>query len=171
MLISDFTADVSTLNFGTDKDTKVVHETLHANGIVTIGELCHLSKKNIESLELDPALIEFHLKKNGLSLGMNDNDILLHQQTVLELMKANKAMLSKNKVTLDPQTKEIISSLYKLDVDWSERYYELAKTLFFSDHCIFRSTEDKMRRALLLSNKFILIYYNSIKIMLDSLKE
>lgn len=171
MLISDFTADVSTLNFGTDKDTKVVHETLHANGIVTIGELCHLSKKNIESLELDPALIDFHLKKHGLSLGMNDNDILLHQQTVLELMKANKAMLSKNKVTLDPQTKEIISSLYKLDVDWSERYYELAKTLFFSDHCIFRSTENKMRRALLLSNKFILIYYNSIKIMLDSLKE
>jgi hypothetical protein len=26
MIISDFTADISTLNFGTDKETQVVHE-------------------------------------------------------------------------------------------------------------------------------------------------
>ena len=74
MFISDFTADVSTLNFGTDKETQVVHDTLHAKGVTTIGEFCHLSKKHIEALGLDPSLIELHLKKNGLSLGMCDNN-------------------------------------------------------------------------------------------------
>lgn len=36
MIISDFTADISTLNFGTDKETQVVHDTLHAKGVTTI---------------------------------------------------------------------------------------------------------------------------------------
>ena len=62
MIINDFTTDVSTLNFGTDKETQVVHDTLHAKGVTTIGELCHLSKKHIEALGLDPSLIELHLK-------------------------------------------------------------------------------------------------------------
>ena len=171
MFIKDFTADVSTLNFGTDKDTKVVHETLHAKGIVTISELCHLSKKNIEAFELDPALIELHLKKNGLSFGMSDNDILQHQEIVFEMIKTNCSMTSMNKSAANSKAKEIISSFYKLDADWSERYFELAKNIFLSDHCIFRSTEEKMERALILANKFIVHYFSMGAKMVESLIE
>jgi len=158
MFIIDFSAAVSTLNFGTDKDTQAVHDTLHANGIITIGELCHLSKKNIEALALDPSLIELHLKKNGLSIGMSDDDILQHERTVLELIKVNNDVTSMNKSTVDIQSKKIIASFYKLDVDWSERYFELAKSIFLSDHCIFRSSESKMKRAFILANNFIAQY-------------
>ena len=110
MIISDFTADVSTLNFGTDKETQVVHDTLHAKGVTTIGELCHLSKKHIEALGLDPSLIELHLKKNGLSLGMCDNDILQHQRIASELLKKDSEKPSTNKPAADIQVKKIIAS-------------------------------------------------------------
>ena len=85
MTLSDFTTYVCNLNFGTVKDTQFVHDTLHAKGITTISELCHLAKKHIEALGLDPSLIELHLKKYGLSLGMCDNDILQHQRLASEL--------------------------------------------------------------------------------------
>lgn len=68
MIISNFLANISTLNFGTDKETQVVHDTLHAKGITTISELCHLSKKHIEALGLDPSLMELHLKKTDCRL-------------------------------------------------------------------------------------------------------
>lgn len=106
MIISDFTADISTLNFGTDKETQVVHDTLHAKGVTTIGELCHLSKKHIEALGLDPSLIELHLKKNGLSLGMCDNELLQHQRIASELLKNESEKPSTNKPDADIQVKK-----------------------------------------------------------------
>ena len=112
MIINDFTTDVSTLNFGTDKETQVVHDTLHAKGVTTIGELCHLSKKHVEALGLDPSLIELHLKKNGLSLGMCDNDILQHQRIVSELLKKHEEMPPTDESEADIQVKQIVASFY-----------------------------------------------------------
>ena len=106
MIINDFTTDVSTLNFGTYKETQVVHDTLHAKGVITIGELCHLSKKHIEALGLDPSLIELHLKKNGLSLGMCDNELLQHQRIASELLKKESEKPSTNKPAADIQVKK-----------------------------------------------------------------
>jgi len=171
MFIKDFTADVSTFNFGTEKDTKAIHEALHAKGIVTIGELCHLSKKNLETLEIDPAIIELHLKKNGLSLGMSDNDIFQHQLIVSKLITANSDITPSNKSADDSHTMEFVTSMYKLDADWSERYFELAKGLFFSDHCVFRSKKKKMKRALLLASQFIVQYYCVSAKLLEIQKE
>ena len=112
MIISNFSANISTLNFGTDKETQVVHDTLHAKGITTISELCHLSKKHIEALGLDPSLMELHLKKNGLSLGMCDNEILQHQRIASELLKKNDEMPLTNESDADIQAKQIIGSFY-----------------------------------------------------------
>lgn len=159
MTISDFTTDVCTLNFGTVKDTQFVHDTLHAKGITTISELCHLSKKHIEALGLDASLIELHLKKNGLSLGMCDNDILQHQRIVSELLRKDGEKPSTNKTSTDVQVKKLLASFYDLDVDWSERHYELAKSLYLSDHSIFRSKEKKMSRAFYLANNILVQYH------------
>jgi hypothetical protein len=171
MIINDFTADVSTFNFGTDKETQVVHDTLHAKGVTTIGELCHLSKKHIEALGLDPSLIELHLKKNGLSLGMCDNDILQHQRIASELLKNDSEKPSTNKPAADIQVKKIIESFCDLDVDWSDRHFELAKSLYLSDHCIFRSKEKKMRRAFFLANNILTQYYALTTASLEYLKK
>ena len=171
MIINDFTTDVSTLNFGTDKETQVVHDTLHAKGVTTIGELCHLSKKHIEALGLDPSLIELHLKKNGLSLGMCDNDILQHQRIASELLKNDSEKPSTNKPAADIQVKKIIESFCDLDVDWSDRHFELAKSLYLSDHCIFRSKEKKMRRAFILANKLLVQYHTLTTASLEYLKK
>lgn len=171
MFIKDFTADVSTLNFGTDKDTKAVHEKLHAKGITTISELCHLSKKNIEALEFDPVLIELHLKKNGLSLGMSDEDILQHQFVASKLITTNSDMESADQCPEDSRLNDFSTSLFKLDADWSERYFELAKALFLSDHSILRSREKKMKRAILSANRFILMNYSVGVKLLDNQKE
>ena len=171
MIISDFTADVSTLNFGTDKETQVVHDTLHAKGVTTIGELCHLSKKHIEALGLDPSLIELHLKKNGLSLGMCDNDILQHQRIVSELLKKHEEMPPSDESEADIQAKQIVASFYDLDVDWSDRHFELVKSLYLSDHCIFRSKEKKMRRAFFLANNILTQYYALTTASLEYLKK
>ena len=171
MIISDFTADVSTLNFGTDKETQVVHDTLHAKGVTTIGELCHLSKKHIEALGLDPSLIELHLKKNGLSLGMCDNDILQHQRIVSELLKKHEEMPPSDESEADIQAKQIVASFYDLDVDWSDRHFELVKSMYLSDHCIFRSKEKKMRRAFFLANNILTQYYALTTASLEYLKK
>ena len=171
MIISNFLANISTLNFGTDKETQVVHDTLHAKGITTISELCHLSKKHIEALGLDPSLMELHLKKNGLSLGMCDNEILQHQRIASELLKKNDEMPLTNESDADIQAKQIIGSFYDLDVDWSERHFELAKSLFLSDHCIFRSKEKKMRRAFILANKLLAQYHAMAKASLEYLNK
>ena len=171
MIISDFTADVSTFNFGTDKETQVVHDTLHAKGVTTIGELCHLSKKHIEALGLDPSLIELHLKKNGLSLGMCDNDILQHQRIVSELLKKHEEMPPTDESEADIQVKQIVASFYDLDVDWSDRHFELAKSLYLSDHCIFRSKEKKMRRAFFLANNILTQYHALTTASLEYLKK
>lgn len=171
MIISNFTADISTLNFGTDKETQVVHDTLHAKGVTTISELCHLSKKHIEALGLDPSLIELHLKKNGLSLGMCDNDILQHQRIVSELLKKHEEMPPSDESEADIQAKQIVASFYDLDVDWSDRHFELAKILYLSDHCIFRSKEKKMRRAFFLANNILTQYYALTTASLDYLKK
>ena len=171
MIISNFTADISTLNFGTDKETQVVHDTLHAKGVTTIGELCHLSKKHIEALGLDPSLIELHLKKNGLSLGMCDNDILQHQRIVSELLKKHEEMPPTDESEADIQVKQIVASFYDLDVDWSDRHFELAKSLYLSDHCIFRSKEKKMRRAFFLANNILTQYYALTTASLEYLKK
>ena len=169
MIISNFTADISTLNFGTDKETQVVHDTLHAKGVTTISELCHLSKKHIEALGLDPSLIELHLKKNGLSLGMCDNDILQHQRIVSELLKKHEEMPPSNESEADIQAKQIVASFYDLDVDWSDRHFELVKSLYLSDHCIFRSKEKKMRRAFILANNMLVQYHAMTSVSLDFL--
>ena len=171
MIISNFTADISTLNFGTDKETQVVHDTLHAKGVTTIGELCHLSKKHIEALGLDPSLIELHLKKNGLSLGMCDNDILQHQRIVSELLKKHEEMPPTDESEADIQVKQIVASFYDLDVDWSDRHFELVKSLYLSDHCIFRSKEKKMRRAFFLANNILTQYYALTTASLEYLKK
>ena len=171
MIISNFTADISTLNFGTDKETQVVHDTLHAKGVTTISELCHLSKKHIEALGLDPSLIELHLKKNGLSLGMCDNDILQHQRITSELLKKDSEKPSTNKPAADIQVKKIIASFYDLDVDWSDRHFELAKSLYLSDHCIFRSKEKKMRRAFFFANNILAQYHALTTASLEYLKK
>ena len=171
MIINDFTTDVSTLNFGTDKETQVVHDTLHAKGVTTISELCHLSKKHIEALGLDPSLIELHLKKNGLSLGMCDNDILQHQRIVSELLKKHEEMPPTDESEADIQVKQIVASFYDLDVDWSDRHFELAKSLYLSDHCIFRSKEKKMRRAFFLANNILTQYYALTTASLEYLKK
>ena len=171
MIISDFTADVSTLNFGTDKETQVVHDTLHAKGVTTISELCHLSKKHVEALGLDPSLIELHLKKNGLSLGMCDNDILQHQRIVSELLKKHEEMPPTDESEADIQVKQIVASFYDLDVDWSDRHFELAKSLYLSDHCIFRSKEKKMRRAFFLANNILTQYHALTTASLEYLKK
>lgn len=171
MIISNFTADISTLNFGTDKETQVVHDTLHAKGVTTISELCHLSKKHIEALGLDPSLIELHLKKNGLSLGMCDNDILQHQRIVSELLKKHEEMPPSDESEADIQAKQIVASFYDLDVDWSDRHFELAKILYLSDHCIFRSKEKKMRRAFFLANNILTQYYALTTASLEYLKK
>ena len=171
MIISNFTADISTLNFGTDKETQVVHDTLHAKGVTTISELCHLSKKHIEALGLDPSLIELHLKKNGLSLGMCDNDILQHQRIVSELLKKHEEMPPTDESEADIQVKQIVASFYDLDVDWSDRHFELAKSLYLSDHCIFRSKEKKMRRAFFLANNILTQYYALTTASLEYLKK
>ena len=171
MIISNFTADISTLNFGTDKETQVVHDTLHAKGVTTISELCHLSKKHVEALGLDPSLIELHLKKNGLSLGMCDNDILQHQRIVSELLKKHEEMPPTDESEADIQVKQIVASFYDLDVDWSDRHFELAKSLYLSDHCIFRSKEKKMRRAFFLANNILTQYYALTTASLEYLKK
>ena len=171
MIINDFTTDVSTLNFGTDKETQVVHDTLHAKGVTTIGELCHLSKKHIEALGLDPSLIELHLKKNGLSLGMCDNDILQHQRIVSELLKKHEEMPPTDESEADIQVKQIVASFYDLDVDWSDRHFELVKSLYLSDHCIFRSKEKKMRRAFFLANNILTQYHALTTASLEYLKK
>ena len=171
MFIKDFTADVSTLNFGTDKETQVVHDTLHAKGVTTISELCHLSKKHVEALGLDPSLIELHLKKNGLSLGMCDNDILQHQRIVSELLKKHEEMPPTDESEADIQVKQIVASFYDLDVDWSERHFELVKSLYLSDHCIFRSKEKKMRRAFFLANNILTQYHALTTASLEYLKK
>ena len=171
MIISDFTADISTLNFGTDKETQVVHDTLHAKGVTTIGELCHLSKKHIEALGLDPSLIELHLKKNGLSLGMCDNELLQHQRIASELLKNESEKPSTNKPDADIQVKKIIASFFDLDVDWSERHFELVKSLYLSDHCIFHSKEKKMRRAFFLANNILTQYHALTTASLEYLKK
>ena len=171
MIINDFTTDVSTLNFGTDKETQVVHDTLHAKGVTTIGELCHLSKKHIEALGLDPSLIELHLKKNGLSLGMCDNDILQHQRIVSELLKKHEEMPPTDESEADIQVKQIVASFYDLDVDWSDRHFELVKSLYVSDHCIFRSKEKKMRRAFFLANNILTQYHALTTASLEYLKK
>ena len=171
MIISDFTADISTLNFGTDKETQVVHDTLHAKGVTTISELCHLSKKHVEALGLDPSLIELHLKKNGLSLGMCDNDILQHQRIVSELLKKHEEMPPTDESEADIQVKQIVASFYDLDVDWSDRHFELVKSLYLSDHCIFRSKEKKMRRAFFLANNILTQYHALTTASLEYLKK
>ena len=171
MIINDFTTDVSTLNFGTDKETQVVHDTLHAKGVTTIGELCHLSKKHIEALGLDPSLIELHLKKNGLSLCMCDNDILQHQRIVSELLKKHEEMPPTDESEADIQVKQIVASFYDLDVDWSDRHFELVKSLYLSDHCIFRSKEKKMRRAFFLANNILTQYHALTTASLEYLKK
>ena len=172
MFINDFNANVSTLNFGTEKDTKKVHETLHANGIVTISELCHLSKKHIESLELDPASMELHLKKNGLSFGMTEKDILIHQQLVSELLKTNQDKApSDEKEQLSKQVQELSTSLYSTEGNWSERYYEMSKELFLNDHSIFRSNDEKFRRATSIAHHFVLRFLCLNQMMIDSKKE
>ena len=171
MIISNFTADISTLNFGTDKETQVVHDTLHAKGVTTISELCHLSKKHVEALGLDPSLIELHLKKNGLSLGMCDNDILQHQRIVSELLKKHEEMPPTDESEADIQVKQIVASFYDLDVDWSDRHFELAKSLYLSDHCIFRSKVKKMRRAFFLANNILTQYYALTTASLEYLKK
>jgi len=171
MIISNFTADISTLNFGTDKETQVVHDTLHAKGVTTISELCHLSKKHVEALGLDPSLIELHLKKNGLSLGMCDNDILQHQRIVSELLKKHEEMPPTDESEADIQVKQIVASFYDLDVDWSDRHFELAKSLYLSDHCIFRSKEKKMRRAFFLANNILTQYHALTTASLEYLKK
>ena len=172
MFISDFSADVSTLNFGTEKDTNKVHETLHANGIFTISELCRLSKKNIESLQLDPALVEFHLKKEGLSLGMTEDGILRHQKVVLELFRTNQAVNSIDKNDLlDQQVKEIVDTIYSTEGNWPERFYELTKELFLKDHCIFRSTNEKFQRAISIAHLFVLRFMYTSQKMIESEKK
>ena len=171
MMISNVTADISTLNFGTDKETQVVHDTLHAKGVTTISELCHLSKKHVEALGLDPSLIELHLKKNGLSLGMCDNDILQHQRIVSELLKKHEEMPPTDESEADIQVKQIVASFYDLDVDWSDRHFELVKSLYLSDHCIFRSKEKKMRRAFFLANNILTQYYALTTASLEYLKK
>ena len=171
MIISNFTADISTLNFGTDKETQVVHDTLHAKRVTTISELCHLSKKHIEALGLDPSLIELHLKKNGLSLGMCDNDILQHQRIVSELLKKHEEMPPSDESEADIQAKQIVASFYDLDVDWSDRHFELVKSLYLSDHCIFRSKEKKMRRAFFLANNILTQYHALTTASLEYLKK
>ena len=173
MYIKDFTADISTLNFGPEKDTKVVHDRLHANGIITISELCHLTKKHIEALGLDSAHIELHLKKNGLSFGMSDTDVFQHQRIALGQTQTNNdkpsTKESKDMSTTDESkafVRKFITSLYTLDADWSERYFELAKSLFIADHSIFRTKEQKMQRAFLLANTFVVQYLSwAAKIM------
>ena len=157
MFISDFNANVSTLNFGSEKETRKVHETLHANGIVTISELCHLSKKHIESLELDPALVELHLKKNGLTFGMTEKDILIHQQLTTELLKTNP----------DETPNDEREHLSKQ----SERFYEMSKELFLNDHSFFRSKDEKFRRATSIAQHFILRFMCVNQMMIDSKKE
>ena len=169
MIISNFTADISTLNFGTDKETQVVHNTLHAKGVTTISELCHLSKKHVEALGLDPSLIELHQKKNGLSLGMCDNDILQHQRIVSELLKKHEEMPPTDESEADIQVKQIVASFYDLDVDWSDRHFELVKSLYLADHCIFRSKEKKMRRAFILANNMLVQYHAITSVSLDFL--
>ena len=169
MIISNFTANISTLNFGTDKETQVVHDTLHAKGVTTISELCHLSKKHIEALGLDPSLIELHLKKNGLSLGMCDNDIIQHQRIVSELLKKGEDMPPTDESDVDIQAKQFIASFYDLDADWSERHFELAKSLYLSDHCIFRSKEKKMKRAFILASNMLVQYHAMATVSLDFL--
>ena len=171
MIINDFTTDVSTLNFGTDKETQVVHDTLPAKGVTPISELCHLSKKHVEALGLDPSLIELHLKKNGLSLGMCDNDILQHQRIVSELLKKHEEMPPTDESEADIQVKQIVASFYDLDVDWSDRHFELVKSLYLSDHCIFRSKEKKMRRAFFLANNILTQYYALTTASLENLKK
>ena len=172
MFISDFNANVSILNFGTEKETKKVHETLHANGITTISELCHLSKKHIESLELDPVSVELHLKKNGLSFGMTEKDILIHQQLVLELLKTNQDEAPTDESEhLSKQVQELSTSLYSTDGNWSERFYEISKELFLNDHSIFRSNDEKFKRATSIAHNFILRFRCVNQMMVDSNKE
>ena len=207
MFIKDFTADISTLNFGTEKDTKTVHDRLHANGIITINELCHLTKKHIEALGLEPTFIELHLKKNGLSFGMSDALIIQHQRILSALPKMENdkpssdepddkpsieehrdnsstdepnAIPSTEETTNEPSTEvpeadaqfdPFTASLFALEANWSERYFELVKSLFISDRCIFRSTEKKMKRAIRLAYKFILLYYVVNKGMIEKSSE
>ena len=87
------------------------------------------------------------------------------------MIKTNCSITSMKKSAANSKAKEIITSFYKLDADWSERYFELAKSIFLSDHCIFRSTEDKMERALILANKFIVHYFSMGAEMLEYLTE
>ena len=169
MIICNFSSDISTLNFGTDKETQVVHDTLHAKGVTTIGELCHLSKKHIEALGLDPSLIELHLKKNGLSLGMCDNELLQHQRIASELLNKDEDMPPTNESDADIQAKQMIATFYDLEADWSERHFELVKSLYLSDHCIFRSKEKKMKRAFILANNMLVQYRTLATVSLDFL--
>jgi len=172
MFISDFNANVSTLNFGSEKETRRVHEVLHANGIVTISELCHLSKKHIESLELDPALVELHLKKNGLSFGMTEKDVLIHQQLTTELLKTNPDETPNDeREHLSKQVQELSASLYSTEGNWSERFYEMSKELFLNDHSFFRSKDEKFRRATSIAQHFILRFMCVNQMMIDSKKE
>ena len=63
------------------------------------------------------------------------------------------------------------STFFDLDVDWSERHFELAKSLYLSDHCIFRSKEKKMRRAFFLANNILTQYHALTTASLEYLKK
>lgn len=181
MFINDFSANVSTLNFGTEKDTKKVHEILKTNGIATISELCHLSKKHIEALSLEPTLVELHLKKVGLSFGMTDKDILSHQLLASELLKTkHEEDNNENKDTDNPndkvellknRVKEQCLSVFSTEGNWPERYYELSKELYFNDHSKFRSKDEKFNRATTTALDFIYRFMGVNMMMIESEKE
>ena len=71
----------------------------------------------------------------------------------------------------DIQVKQIVASFYDLDVDWSDRHFELVKSLYLSDHCIFRSKEKKMRRAFFLANNILTQYHALTTASLEYLKK
>lgn len=76
-----------------------------------------------------------------------------------------------NESDADIQAKQIIGSFYDLDKDWPERHFEIVKSLYLSDHCIFRSKEKKMRRAFFLANNILTQYYALTTASLEYLKK
>jgi len=75
MIKIELDSSVETLCFGSEKESEAIHKALMAKGIMTVEELCRLTKSQFsKAFQIDVDNLILHLSKVGLHLGMNDRD-------------------------------------------------------------------------------------------------
>ncbi len=93
MIKIELDASVKTLNFGSHKESEDIHNSLVNKGILTVEELCRLTKAQFsKSFDMDVENIVFHLSKVGLHLGMNDKDFVQFLDDRGSLLIKNEGM-------------------------------------------------------------------------------